>query len=361
MLTNLQILNVAYFSFLFLNIAMDSFTQIVLGAACGEAVLGRKIGNKALLFGAIGGTIPDLDVIIGGLLFNNEIDAMLFHRGIMHSVLFSVLGAFVFGWLVYKFYNRGRRLNTTTQQDWIKLFFWSLFTHPILDCFTSYGTRLFAPFSDYRVAFNNISVVDPLYTMPFFICMIALMFYNRNQSKRRFWLKMGLGISSFYLMLTVGNKFYVDRVFETSLSEKGLEGNRFSTQPTIFNNLLWYGITETKDAYHLANYSVFDRSGKFSEWKTISKKRALSKEDYPDIADLAWFSKDYYIIEKLEDGTYLYKDFRYPMIATRKGEQSVFNLKLYRSVNRLDMKEFEPDMDDIGFSLNALWERLKGI
>ena len=46
---------------------------------------------------------------------------------------------------------------------------------------------------------------------------------------------------------------------------------------------------------------------------------------------------------------------------TRQGEQSVFNLKLYKSGNRLDMKEFEPDMDDIGFSLNALWERLKGI
>ena len=44
---------------------MDSITQIVLGAACGEAVLGKKIGNKALLFGAIGGTIPDLDVFLG--------------------------------------------------------------------------------------------------------------------------------------------------------------------------------------------------------------------------------------------------------------------------------------------------------
>jgi len=44
---------------------MDSLTQIVLGAACGEIALGKKIGNKALLFGAIGGTIPDLDVILG--------------------------------------------------------------------------------------------------------------------------------------------------------------------------------------------------------------------------------------------------------------------------------------------------------
>ena len=48
---------------------MDSLTQIVLGAACGEIVLGKKIGNRALLFGAIGGTIPDLDVFIGRFLY----------------------------------------------------------------------------------------------------------------------------------------------------------------------------------------------------------------------------------------------------------------------------------------------------
>ena len=50
---------------------MDSLTQIVLGSACGEAVLGKKIGNKALLFGGIAGTIPDLDVFVGRLLYNN--------------------------------------------------------------------------------------------------------------------------------------------------------------------------------------------------------------------------------------------------------------------------------------------------
>jgi len=137
---------------------MDSLTQIVLGAACGEAVLGKKIGNKALLFGAIGGTIPDLDVMVGSLLHGNEIDAMLFHRGFMHSILFSVVAAFLLGWLVHKLYNSGKRLGTTTQKDWIWLWFLSLFTHPILDCFTPYGTQLFAPFSNYRVAFNNIAV-----------------------------------------------------------------------------------------------------------------------------------------------------------------------------------------------------------
>ncbi len=340
---------------------MDSFTQIVLGAACGEAVLGRKIGNKALLFGAIGGTIPDLDVFIGSLLFENEIDAMLFHRGIMHSVLFSVFGAFLLGWLVHKFYNSGSRLNTTNQSDWIKLFFWSLFTHPILDCFTPYGTRLFAPFSDYRVAFNNISVVDPLYTLPFLVCIIILMFYHRKHSKRSFWLKIGLGISSLYMIFTLCNKYYVDSIFQSSLAEKGLTQERFSTQPTILNNILWYGIAETEDAYHLANYSLFDSKNRFSEWKIITKKRAITINEYQDIADLASFSKDYYIVEKLDDETFLYKDLRYPMIKTRQGEQSVFNMKLYKSGTRLDMKPFEPEMNDMGYSINALWERLRGI
>ena len=65
---------------------MDSITQIVLGAACGEIALGKKIGNKAILFGAIGGTIPDLDVIIGRLYYTNEIDNLAFHRGFTHSV-----------------------------------------------------------------------------------------------------------------------------------------------------------------------------------------------------------------------------------------------------------------------------------
>ena len=45
---------------------MDSLTQIVLGAAVGEVVLGKKIGNRAMSWGAVGGAIPDLDDL-GGL------------------------------------------------------------------------------------------------------------------------------------------------------------------------------------------------------------------------------------------------------------------------------------------------------
>ncbi len=339
---------------------MDSLTQIVLGAACGEAVLGKKIGNKALLFGAIGGTIPDLDVFIGSLLYHNEIDAMLFHRGFMHSILFSILGAFLIGWLVHKLYDTGKRLHTTTQKDWILLFFWSLFTHPILDCFTPYGTQLFAPFSNYRVAFNNIAVADPLYTAPFLISLTILMFYKRQNSKRQFWLRLGVGLSSVYMLFTIFNKIYIDSVFKSSLKSEHISYDRYSTQPSILNNILWYGVAETETSYRVAFYSLFDTTNQFSEWQTIPKLRAIKPEDYEGLKGLIWFSNGYYNVAPVTNNEYLYKDLRYPLVQTRKGYEALFNLYLYEVNGQLDMKPFEPEMDSVEFTLSALWERLKG-
>ena len=79
---------------------MDSLTQIVLGAAVGEAVGGRKMGAKAALWGAIGGTIPDLDVFLRS--FYHPFDAALVHRGFSHSLLFALLAGPLLGWLFTK-------------------------------------------------------------------------------------------------------------------------------------------------------------------------------------------------------------------------------------------------------------------
>lgn len=340
---------------------MDSLTQIVLGAACGEAVLGKKIGNKALLFGAIGGTIPDLDVFVGNLLYGNRIDAMLFHRGFMHSILFSVIAAFLLGWLVHKLYNSGNRLDSTTQKDWISLFFWSLFTHPILDCFTPYGTQLFTPFSSYRVALNNIAVADPAYTLPFLICMIVLMFFRRTSNKRRLWLKFGIGISSVYMLFTFGNKLYIDSVFRKSLKDSEINAIRFSTQPAIFNNILWYGIVESEAAYFVSDYSLFDSENQFLNFREIPKRRDLKPSEFKDIRDLGWFSNQYYSVYKLKENEYQYNDLRYPLLDIDNPNTSVFSLLLYKDENRLNMKPFKPKFESLGGIIASLWERIKGI
>ena len=340
---------------------MDSLTQIVLGAACGEAILGKKIGNKALLFGAIGGTIPDLDVIVGGLIHQNKIDAMLFHRGFMHSILFSVLGAFLFGWLVFKLYNTGKRGDTTTKGDWIRLFFWSLLTHPILDCFTAYGTQLFAPFSDYRVAFNNIAVVDPFYTIPFLVCIITLMFFKHSSIKRKTWLKLGLGVSSVYMLFTVINKLFIDSVLRSSLAAKQIEYYRYSSNPALLSNLLWYGIVETKTGYVIANYSLLDTKSSFINFVELPKQRDLKPEVYRDIKDLAWFSNGYYSVYKMEDNNYQYNDLRYPLLDKNNPNSSVFKMKIFKDGDRLNMIPFEAESRDFNATINSLWERTKGI
>jgi len=338
---------------------MDSLTQIVLGAACGELILGKKIGNKALLFGAIGGTIPDLDVFIGKIFYVNEIQAMAFHRGFMHSIFFAILGTFLFGWLAFKLYNSGKRTHTSTLKDWRLLFFWSIFTHPLLDCFTPYGTQLFAPISDYRVAFNNISVVDPLYTVPFLICLMVVLFFKRTNSKRLKWTKAGIYISSFYMLFTIGNKLYVDAIFRKSYEKAGLKIDRFSAQPTILNNILWYAVAETKDKYHITFYSLFDTRKTADTIISIDKNHGLIDMTDKNLKTLAWFSNNYYNISKSEkEGTYKYVDLRYPMLNPEDLNTALFKFTIINKNNEWDMLPFQgnpPNKKDFTKFTERFW------
>ncbi|MBT8245091.1 MAG: metal-dependent hydrolase [Winogradskyella sp.] len=343
---------------------MDSLTQIVLGAACGEAVLGKKIGNKALLFGAIGGTIPDLDVFVGALFYGNEIQAMAFHRGFMHSILFAILGAIVFGWLVFKLYDKGKRWHTTNLKDWVLLFFLALFTHPILDCFTPYGTQLFSPFSDYRVAFNTIAVVDPLYTLPFLISLIVLMFFKRTKPKRQLWLKLGVVISSVYLVLTVFNKYYVNWVYKNSLVKNNIAFKRFQTQPTIFNNVLWYGVAETETEYYVGFYSLLDNKKVINDWTKIDKQQHLIPMNDRDLSKLAWFSDRYYSIRPSENkDKFIYSDLRYPLLDPNDAKTSLFTFRVFNNNGRWDIKNSRPEINEDA-SLESVFgpmiKRLKG-
>ena len=62
---------------------MDSITQAVLGASIQGALLGRWQGRRALLYGAMLGTLPDLDVIID---YGDAVADMTYHRGFSHSL-----------------------------------------------------------------------------------------------------------------------------------------------------------------------------------------------------------------------------------------------------------------------------------
>ena len=139
---------------------MDSITQAALGAAIGEATLGKHIGNKGAVLGAIVATIPDLDVAL--YLFYDKFEMLSIHRGFSHSVVFSIIGAVSIAYVL-------QRMKWTKMVSYQKLwiFTWlALFTHMLLDTFTAYGTQLLLPFSDARIGFDSVNVVDPVYTIP---------------------------------------------------------------------------------------------------------------------------------------------------------------------------------------------------
>ncbi|MEZ4952218.1 MAG: metal-dependent hydrolase [Saprospiraceae bacterium] len=348
---------------------MDSLTQLTLGAAVGEAVLGKKVGNRAMVWGAFGGLLPDFDVF--ARFFTDEITALAFHRGFMHSIVFSILMAFVFGWLVEWLYRSGtyrkrrykgfviffilsiytllilgmnmifqssvvliggavgglaigwflwsaylsKEMNDVqaTRQGWILLFFLSIVTHPILDCFTTFGTQLFLPFTNLRVSWDNISVADPIYTVPLLLGVLIASFISRNNQMRRVANWIGIGLSSAYMVFTFYHKAQFNKIFEASLAKEGIEYSRFMSGPTILQNFLWLGVAEGDTAYYHGYYSFFDKEPIIKKFSVLPKHHELIAhlENEKDIKILKWFSKDYYNIIVRRDGRLQLNDLRY--------------------------------------------------
>lgn len=286
---------------------MDSVTQFVLGAAIGEVTAGRKAGNKALWWGGFAGTIPDLDIVFRPLF--TELQNLSVHRGISHSLIFAFFTAPIAAWLVHQLYkNRGK----VDYKDWLNLFFWGIFTHPLLDAFTLYGTQLFLPFSDFRVAFNTISIIDPLYTVPLLVTFIGAMVVRRRGLSKSFnWAKMGLIISSVYLMITCFHKWYLEGIFDKGLDAQNIHPVSVMSSPVIFSNLLWCSVARDDSACYIGYYSIL-QGNTHVHYEKFDKNEQLSRQiaDQEGYERLKWFCKDYFILEEKND-TLCFFDVRY--------------------------------------------------
>lgn len=298
---------------------MDSLTQIVLGAAMGELVAGRKIGYKAALWGAFAGTIPDLDVLFG--LFVDPIDYLHIHRGFTHSIFFSVIAAPVLAWIAARFHKR----ESATYRDWFWLFYLALLTHPLLDWFTGYGTQLLFPFTDYAFELNTIFIIDPLYTLPFLGCLIAALRLPKEHPRRKKWAWAGVGISSSYLLLTVLLKLTAIPQFEAELERQNISYERMMTIPGPFNSFLWRALVETEDGFYQGNYSLFDDRSKKIEFQYLPRNTYLIEpvKDTRALDRLLWFSKGYYHAN-IVDGNLYMNDLRFGSYNSWAGDMYSF-------------------------------------
>jgi inner membrane protein len=283
---------------------MDSITQAALGAAVGEAALGRKAGYRAALMGAVMGTIPDLDVLANPLM--DEITQLGWHRGYSHSIIVNAALGPILAWVLYKIYGR-----YASRKQWMLLAWLVLFTHIGLDCFTLYGTQLFLPFSNYMVEFRNIAIIDPVYTVPLLIGVLVALFLRRSSMARRWVNYTGLAVSSLYLLITVGIKFHVGSVVKQSLDRQGVSYQRYMTAPTLFNAVLWRATIHVDDGYWIGYYSLFD-SDETIEWRHIPRNGELIDpyKETRGVRQLLWFSNGYYAVTK-EDGQLRFHDLRF--------------------------------------------------
>lgn len=331
---------------------MDSLTQIVLGAAVGDAVLGKKIGNKAMLYGAIAGTIPDLDIISS--IFVETSRALEIHRGFTHSIVFSLVFAPLCAWLVSQYES------FKDKKAWSWLFFWAFFTHPILDAHTTWGTQLLWPF-DLRLAFQTIFVIDPLYTVPFLVFLILAMRLKRTNPKRQRYTFVGLSVSSSYLLLTFLLKFSATSQFEQALADQNISYNEVSTRPSPLNTVLWNANIQTSDTYLLASYSFFDTQP--IAFTSYEKNHHLlgDRVHLEPIQRMIRISKGWYVISK-EDGVLYFNDLRFGTLGLDNGSMDfVFKYRISdKEDGSVELTEVEYDQRDGKKLMGQLWERIKG-
>ena len=283
---------------------MDSLTQIVLGAAVGELVAGRKIGNQAMLWGAVAGTIPDLDVLANPFL--DIVQELRWHRSLMHSILFAVVVAPLLGWL-FHFLGTKYKLKYLSEMSlwrWTNLFFWGMITHSWLDIFTTWGTKIFYPFSDYGYATKTVFVVDFFYTIPFLFLLLWARFLplfknNLYNEKRAFLVWFGVGMSSFYLIMGIINQQRVNSVFEENLKAQNIDYLRYDTKTTPLNILLWNNIVETKEGYYSGYYSVLDKNKEIKYYYFEKNWQLLEPiKNNEKVRQLLEVPQGYYTVEK---------------------------------------------------------------
>lgn len=286
---------------------MDSLTHIVVGAAIGEIVLGKHLGKKAMIWGALADTIPDFDVVMNYL--TDPVSALMAHRGITHSFLFAFIMPFPLAWLFQKIYSGKGELF----KNWWLLFFLGFITHVLLDCMTTYGTGLFEPFSNARIEFDNMFVLDPLFTLPLLVSIIALLVMKRESPKRKTWNIVGLSLFSCYIIMSIFIKLHVNSIVEKSL--EGTNTKRFFTTPTSLNNFLWMTIAEKEDHFLHGYYSVFDKE-KTIVFDTIPKNENLidNLTTNESLKTLKHFSKGYYCFTK-NDSAIFFNDLRFGRIS----------------------------------------------
>ncbi len=288
---------------------MDPISQGVLGAAAPKSIAPPEHARIACLMGFLAGMAPDLDVFIRSpedpLLF------LEFHRQFTHSLLFIPVGGFIVAYLLHRLYAGRRGLSLRHSVLYCTM---GYATHALLDSCTTYGTQLFWPFSDQRFAWNTVSVVDPLFTLPILL-LIGIATWRRQALLAR----LALAWAVAYPTLGLVQRDRAEAVGWALAEQRGHTPIRLEAKPSFANLLLWKVVYETEQRYHVDAV----RAGlELITFEGNSVPKLDVARDFPwllpgsqqamDIERFRWFSNDYLAVEP--GNPYRITDIRYSMV-----------------------------------------------
>jgi inner membrane protein len=319
-----------------------------LGAAVGEASAGRQFDRRATVWGAVCGTLPDLDVFIP---LGDAVRDFTYHRGASHSLLVLAMLTPLIVWLIKKLHpdmsNHSRRLY---------LMVYLVFsTHVLLDSFTVYGTQIFWPIYSTPMTWSSIFIIDPAYTIPLLVGVLAALIGSRGKAVGHMVNLAGLAISTTYLAWSLVVKFQVEDTAHSALQNQGIEVNAVLTTPTPFNTLLWRVLAVDNERYYEGFYSIMDNSKRiqFESYPRSLELLTAIDDNWP-VQRLRWFTKDFYAAS-LHENDIVVTDLRMGV-----EPDYVFSFKVARMSNphaqpvvpeRLETKR---DLQ----RLNSLWDRI---
>ena len=288
---------------------MDPVSQGVLGAAAPKSIAPARHARIALVLGFLAGMAPDLDVLI-----RSSEDPLLFlefHRQFTHSIFFIPVGGFICGWVLHRLFAARHGLDLRTTVLYCTL---GYATHALLDACTTYGTQLFWPFSDQRFAWNTVSVVDPLFTLPLLL-LIGLSVWRRRASLARIALVWAVAYPSVGAL----QRDRAEAIGYQLAAERGHTPLRLEAKPSFGNLVLWKVVYETEDHYHVdavrAGHELRVYPGERVEKLDVERDfpwLAPESQQARDIERFRWFSNGYLAVEP--GNPYRITDIRYSMV-----------------------------------------------
>jgi inner membrane protein len=289
---------------------VDSVTQIALGAAIGEASLGRQVGSRAILWGGICGLFPDLDVLIP---FGDAVKDFTYHRGFSHSIFVLTALTPLFVWLILKLHPQTARY----RNRWTALVFLAFVTHILLDGLTVYGTQILWPLPTPPVMWSTIFIIDPAYSIPLFAGVLAALFLSRQRGRGHTFNTVCLALSTVYLVWSIGVKLHVNDTARDSLAAQKIAYEKLLTVPAPFNTLLWRVLVMDAAGYHEGFYSLLDKDPTIRFEHHPSRNRLIDNlADHWPVKRLQWFTHGFYAVRE-QNRDIVISDLRMGLEASR--------------------------------------------